>query len=219
MEFKNIKWPETIFITGIGTDVGKSYATGWLAREMSEVGHSVTTQKFVQTGNTDQSEDILIHRKIMGIAPTTLDLTKISAPYLLSYPASPHLAARIDEEELKPELITEATRVLHRHYAHVLIEGAGGLMVPLKEDYLTIDYIRDNKLPAILVVNGALGSINDTLLSLYVMAHYHIDIFGVIYNPHFDKDKKIAEDTRRYLKEWVLNHFPDTLWFEMPTSL
>lgn len=219
MEFKDIKWPDVIFVSGIGTDVGKSYATGWLAREITAAGHSVTTQKAIQTGNTEYSEDIMIHRKIMKTSPTTLDKTKISAPYLFSYPASPHLAARLDKSEIKTENITEATRVLLSHFHHILIEGAGGLMVPLKGDYLTIDYIRDNHLPVILVTNGALGSINDTLLSLYTMAHYHVDIFGVVYNPHFDKDKTIAEDTKLYLKEWVLNHYPSTLWFEMPKSL
>lgn len=219
MNFEDIKWPETIFITGIGTDVGKSYATGWLAREISAAGHSVITQKAVQTGNTDMSEDILIHRKIMKIAPTTFDLTKITSPIIYSYPASPHLAARLDNEELKPELITEATRVLHRQYRHVLIEGAGGIMVPLKKDYLTVDYVKQHHIPTILVTNGALGSISDTLTSLYVLAHHHIDIFGVIYNPYFDKDKKIAEDAKEYLKDWVISHFPDTLWFEMPKSL
>lgn len=219
MNFKDIKWPETIFVTGIGTDVGKSFATGWLAREIAAAGHSVITQKAIQTGNTDISEDIAIHRRIMGIPQTTLDLTKITSPLLFSYPASPHLAARLDNTEVKTELITEATRVLHRQYAHVLIEGAGGVMVPLKGDYLTIDYIRDNKLPVILVTNGALGSISDTLINLYTLAHYHLDIFGVVYNPHFDKDKKIAADAKEYMRDWVINHYPDTLWFEMPQSL
>ena len=219
MDFKDIKWPETIFITGIGTDVGKSYATGWLAREISAAGHNVITQKAVQTGDTETSEDIHIHRRIMNCGLTTFDMTKITSPYLFSYPASPHLAARIDNSEIKTDTITEATRILHKHYPHVLIEGAGGLMVPLKGNYLISDYIRENKLPAILVTNGKLGSISDTLLNLYAMAHNGINIFGVIYNPYFDKDKKIAAETRHYLKEWVLNHFPHTLWFEMPEHL
>lgn len=219
MEFKDIKWPETLFITGIGTNVGKSYATGWLAREITAAGHQVITQKAVQTGNTEISEDIQIHRKIMNSGLTTFDMTKITSPYLFSYPASPHLAARMDGEEIKVETITEATRILHKHYPHVLIEGAGGLMVPLKGDYLMLDYIRENRLPAILVTNGKLGSISDTLLNLYVMAHNGINIFGVIYNPYFDSDKKIAAETRQYLKEWVLHHYPHTLWFEMPDKL
>lgn len=219
MDFKDIKWPETVFVTGIGTGVGKSYATGWLAREITAAGHSVTTQKIAQTGNTDLSEDIKTHRKIMGISPTTLDLTKISAPYLFTHKAAPHLAAKIDNSEIKGETIAEATRVLHKHYPHVIIEGAGGIMVPLKGDYLTIDYIRQHKIPVILVTNGSLGSINPTLLTLYALAHYNIDIFGVVYNPHFDKDKLVATEAKEYLRDWVLHHYPGTLWFEMPDSL
>lgn len=219
MNFEDIKWPELLFVTGIGTDVGKTYATGWLAREMAKAGHSVITQKLVQTGNFDVSEDIRMHRKIMGIPMQTLDMTKITSPLLFSYPASPHLAAKLEETEIKIELVTEASRILKRHYHHILIEGAGGLMVPLKGDHLTIDYIKEHKLPIILVTNGELGSISDTLVNLYAMAHYGINIFGVVYNPHFDKDKKIAQETRRYLKEWVQHHYPHTLWFEMPETL
>lgn len=219
MEFKDIRWPETIFVTGIGTDMGKTYATGWLAREMAAAGHSVITQKAVQTGNTDASDDIKKHRKIMNLAPTTFDLTKITSPYLFAYPASPHLAARIEKSEIKGATIAEATRILHKNYKHVLIEGAGGLMVPLKGDYLTVDYIKEHKLPTILVTNGSLGSISHTLLNLFALAKFGIDIFGVIYNPYFDDDKIIAEETKTYLKEWVLHHFPDTLWFEMPKDL
>ncbi len=58
-------FPKALFITGIGTDVGKSYATGWLAKEIAATGKSVITQKLIQTGNRDVSEDIEIHRRIM----------------------------------------------------------------------------------------------------------------------------------------------------------
>lgn len=216
MNFEDIKWPETIFITGIGTHVGKSYATGWLAREMKACGHSVITQKAVQTGCQDVSEDIRLHRKIMGIPLHTFDLTKISAPYIFKYQASPHLSARLENVDIKSDIISEATRIMHRQFKHVLLEGAAGLMAPIKGDYLMIDYMREHKLPAILVTNGSFGSISHTLMNLYTMAHYGINIFGVIYNPHFDFDKKIAEETKSYLKEWVLHHYPNTLWFEMP---
>ena len=60
------KWPRKIFVTGIDTDAGKSYATGWLARRINENGGSAMTMKFVQTGNSGFSEDIAIHRRIMA---------------------------------------------------------------------------------------------------------------------------------------------------------
>ena len=219
MKFEDIKWPERLFIGGIGTDVGKTFATGWLAREMAAAGHSVITQKLIQTGCIDESEDIRMHRKIMNLPVLTVDHTKITSPFIFKYPASPHLAAEMEDVIIKVELIDEATRLLEKQYKHVLIEGAGGLMTPLKHDYLTIEYVKERKLPTVLVTNGRLGSISDTLLSLYALAHSRIKIFAVIYNPHFDKDRKIAEETRRYLREWVLHHYPDTLWMEMPESI
>lgn len=210
-----IKWPERLFITGIDTDAGKSYATGWLARHMMDMGLSVITQKFVQTGNQEFSEDIQVHRRIMGIEPQTVDLLHLTAPVIFSYPASPELAARIDNTEIDFKLIEQATDTLLQQYDHVLIEGAGGLMVPLKGDYLTIDYIRDHKLPTILVTNSTLGSINHTLLSLKAIKDYDIELFAVIYNHYFDKDKPISEDTRDYTYRWIKNHFPGTHFIDM----
>ena len=100
---------EKYFITGIGTDIGKSYATGWLANKLVAEGKSVITQKFIQTGNKDMSEDILLHRKIMNIPLQTEDLLHITAPVILSYPASPHLAAKIDKTSIDLSAIEDAT--------------------------------------------------------------------------------------------------------------
>ncbi len=214
MELKQIAYPAKLFITGIDTDAGKSFATGWLAKNIMAKGESVITQKFVQTGNRDFSEDIEVHRKIMGIPPTTVDKLKITAPVIFTYPASPDLAARIDGKELDLALIEDATATLSRQYNHVLIEGAGGIMVPLKGEYLTIDYIRDHKLPVLLVTNGRLGSINHTLLSLKAIADEGIELFAVLYNTYFDKDKVICKDTREYISKWLSSHFPKALYLE-----
>ena len=212
----DIDWPKAVFITGIGTDVGKSYATGWLAREINRNGGNAITQKFIQTGCREFSEDITVHRRIMGIEMQTVDLLHVTAPIIFSYPASPDLASAIDGRELDLGLADRATGTLLETYSHVLIEGAGGVMVPLKGDYLTIDYIADRRLPAVVVTNGALGSVSDTLLTLTAMKNAHIPIVALVYNPHFDKDKTIADDTRRYLRHWLGLHCPATAYIEMP---
>ncbi len=211
-------FPKALFITGIGTDVGKSYATGWLAKEIAATGKSVITQKLIQTGNRDVSEDIEIHRRIMGIPMQSVDLCRVTAPIILSYPASPPLAAKIDGIELDYGVASAATDTLLNKYDHVLIEGAGGLMVPLKERYLTIDYITGHKLPTVVVTNGRLGSISDTLLTLSALAAAGADVFAVIYNPYFDKDKTIADETLGYLSAYVQEKFPDTLFLSMPAD-
>ncbi|MDE7442163.1 MAG: dethiobiotin synthase [Muribaculaceae bacterium] len=214
MTLSEIEIPKTIFITGIDTDAGKSFATGWLAKQIMQQGKSVITQKFVQTGNQDRSEDIEVHRKIMGIPMTEADMRNVTAPVIFTYPASPDLAARIDGRELDLDVIAQASATLEKEYDHLIIEGAGGIMVPLKGEYLTIDYIREHRLPVVLVTNGRLGSINHTLLSLKAIADEGIRLFAVAYNTFFDKDKVICEDTRRYIREWLDSHFPDTLYLE-----
>lgn len=212
---ENKKWPSKIFITGIDTDAGKSYATGWLANLINREGGNAMTMKFVQTGNKDFSEDIEVHRKIMGIEPAAVDLIHLTAPEIFSYPCSPELAARIDGREIDFRLITDAADQLNREYDTVIIEGAGGLMVPLKGDYLTLDYIREHRLPVVLVTNGKLGSINHTLMSLYAIKHAGITLQAVIYNSYFDKDKIIAQDTRNYIKHWLDTYFDGTEFLEM----
>ncbi|MDE6339021.1 MAG: dethiobiotin synthase [Muribaculaceae bacterium] len=217
VNFKEISFPSRLFITGIDTDAGKSYATGWLARGMLNAGLNVVTQKFVQTGNIDTSEDIEIHRKLTGTGFLQADTLHLTAPQIFTYPASPDLAARIDKKELDLTAIDNATDKLSTMYDNVLIEGAGGLMVPLKGEYLTIDYIKEHNLPTVLVTNGRLGSINHTLLSLFALQQYSIHIFAVIYNAHFDKDEIICADTRDYIQSWLSSHSPSTLFLEMPS--
>lgn len=210
-----MQWPERLFITGIDTDAGKSYVTGRLAVMMMQDGLNPITQKFVQTGNRDVSEDIEVHRRIMGTGRLPVDEQRLTAPLIYTYPASPELAASIDGTVVDTDRIAECTELLMREYDHVLIEGAGGLMVPLKGDYLTIDYIRDHNLPVVLVTNATLGSINHTLLALNAISTHGLKLFAVVFNHHFDNDMPIAEDTHRYVKSWIERHNPDTLFIDV----
>lgn len=214
--------PSAVFVTGIGTDVGKSIATGWIARELQNYfgeKDTVITQKLIQTGNREMSEDIETHRRIMGTELLSRDLDHTTAPLILSYPSSPDLAESIDGVDVDYDIATNCTAVLLKEFHHVLIEGAGGLMVPLKRRYLTADYIVDRKLPVILVTNGQLGSINHTLLTLESLIQRGIEIYAVVYNPYFDKDKTISSHTRKYLKEWLSEKIPATYYVEMPEKI
>lgn len=205
------------FVSGIDTGIGKSYATGYIARKWNEEGVRTITQKFIQTGNTDISEDIELHRKIMGIPLLQDDLLGLTMPEIFTYPCSPHLAAEIDGREIDFGKIEEATAQLASKYDAVLLEGAGGLMVPLTRDYLTIDYIADKKLPLIFVTSGKLGSINHTLLSLEAIAKRGINLYMVAYNmfPKEDDDR-ISRDTEDYIRNYLKEHFSDTKFVKVP---
>lgn len=208
---------ETIFISGIDTDAGKSYCTAWLARQMMDRGLTVVTQKFIQTGNVGRSEDIELHRRLCGTGPLPEDADLTTSPIIFSYPASAQLAARLDGKEIDLSLVDRSQQILSSRYDVVLIEGAGGLMVPVTDEFLTIDYISSRHLPLALVTNGVLGSINHTILSLEAIAARGIELKYLLYNTHFDTDAVIAEDTRGFISRYLARHFPATELLIVPT--
>ena len=99
----------------------------------------------------------------------------------------------------------------------VLVEGAGGLMVPLTDDMLTIDYVAARRLPLILVTSGRLGSVNHTLLSLEAVRSRGIELKILAYNlfPEND-DALIRNDTREYLAQYLSKNFPDASLLDIP---
>lgn len=206
---------EIIFVSGIGTNVGKSYATGWLANKLNSEKKNAITLKMIQTGNDGYSEDIDIHRKIMGLPLLDEDKDFTTAPIIMTYPASPHLAAKIDHCTIDLSKIDRSTEKLFEKYDTILMEGAGGLMVPITETYTTIDYIREHNLPLALVTNGQLGSISHTLLALEAIKTRQIKLRYVVYNPYFDEDKIIAEETQKYLGKFLKKNFPETEYLIM----
>ncbi len=205
------------FISGIDTDAGKSYATGFLARELNANGKRTITQKLIQTGNIGHSEDIDLHRKIMGIDFTEEDREGLTMPEIFSYPASPHLASRLDNRPIDFDKIAEATRELSQRYEIVLLEGAGGLMVPLTEELLTIDYVAQQGYPLIFVTSGKLGSINHTLLSFEAIRSRSIELHTVMYNLYPTvEDKTIQEDTQAFIRKYMAQHFPQAEFVVVP---
>ena len=205
------------FISGIDTGIGKTYTTGYLAKLWNEQGQKTITQKLIQTGNTDISEDIEQHREIMGMGWFAEDQSKLTMPEIFTYPASPHLATQIDGREIDFQKIADATQQLAEKYDLVLLEGAGGLMVPLTTDLLTIDYIAEKKFPVILVSSGRLGSINHTLLSLEALKIRGLELYALAYNLNDEsQDALISQDTAAYLKAYLAQHFPKALWIDIP---
>lgn len=203
------------FISGIDTEIGKTVATGYLAKQLLDQGINVITQKLVQTGNVGQSEDIIKHRQMMG-KTFPEDEQGLTAPQIFSYPASPHLATKLDGRALDFTAIEQATEVLQSRYDVVLLEGAGGLMVPLTEEKLSIDYVAEKKYPIILVTSGRLGSINHTLLSLFAIQQYQLDVYAVVFNcVHDAQDQMIADETKRYLKNYLKQNFSHAKWIEL----
>ena len=205
------------FVSGIDTNIGKSYVTGWLAAQWNSQGIRTITQKLIQTGNEDISEDIELHRRIMACGLLPEEIAGLTMPEIYSYPCSPHLAAEIDGRPIDFGKIRKATETLSEKYDAVLLEGAGGLMVPLTRGLLTIDYARTNSYPVILVTSGRLGSINHTLLSLEALKSRNMTLKALVFNDFpVEEDTRIADDTRQYLENYINMYFPDSEYIRVP---
>jgi len=200
----------TLFISGIDTNIGKSVATACLYKKMLAEGIRVITQKLIQTGCTDLSEDIEMHRKIAGVPFSEEDKQGLTCPYIFTHPCSPHLAAEIDGQVIDISYLTACTGQLEALYDVVLLEGAGGLMVPLSREMLTIDYVAEQKYPVILVTSGRLGSLNHTLLSLEALKNRNMKLHSIIYNQYPSSDELIEADSLRFIREHCEKYFPDT---------
>lgn len=217
-----------LFISGIDTDIGKTYATGMLAKALMEQGTSVITQKLVQTGVSVNpmtgemgiADDIMTHRQLMNIPLQPCDLDFTTCAHRYEKPASPHLASRLSKQTLDPEVITSATKSLQADYEVVLLEGAGGLLVPITEQLFVLDYIAAQGYPILLVTSGRLGSINHTLLSLEAITQRGLQVHTVIYNHIHDDtdntDAEIANSTIEFLQNHLQQYYPTTHWLQLP---
>lgn len=211
------------FISGIDTGCGKTYITGLLAKHLLKNHKKVITTKLIQTGNESISEDIKEHRKLMGVDYFPEDRNFETCPYVLHYPASPHLAAGLENKIINITKIRQHLTKLLRRYDIVLSEGAGGLMVPISQNYLITDYLKKYNIPLILISSSKLGSINHTLLSIQACISLKLNLHTIIYNELPQSDKIIAEDTFQYLKEYLKLNLPKvkilhTDIFQYPTS-
>lgn len=208
---------KTYFVGGIDTNIGKTVATGYVAAQWQREGYSVMTQKLVQTGNPHISEDIVQHRSLMGMGLIEDDYQGWTMPQVFAYPASPHLAAKLEGRAVDLSAIDRATQYLEQRYDRVLVEGAGGLLVPLTDTLLTLDYVQQKQWPIILVTTGRLGSINHSLLSLQAIAQRQLRLEAVAYNHlHDHEDERIAQDTLQYLRQYVQQHHPHAHFMTIP---
>jgi dethiobiotin synthetase len=172
-----------IFVTGTGTGVGKTVVCGLLAGFLRARGMRVTTQKWVETGVTDGPSDIDVHQRLMGDPGVAAEPPPADrCPYRFSLPASPHLAAALENRRVDPAVIESAFRRLAETHDAVLVEGAGGFLVPLSEELLTGDLVARIGLPVLVVAGNRLGCVNDVLLTVEAVRRRGIPLLGLVFN-------------------------------------
>lgn len=171
------------FITGTDTGVGKTVTTACLLSLYRKHRLNVGVMKPVETGvDPECSSSANSDAKfLMEIAQCSDPLSQV-CPVRLKTPASPLQAAEIENRSIDIDRIFSCFHQLADKYDHLLVEGVGGLLVPIKSDYLVCDLIRDLGLPLLVVARNALGTLNHTLLTLRAAQQAGIPIRGVILN-------------------------------------
>ena len=188
-----------IFITATNTNIGKTYTTKLLLREFASRGLKVGVFKPIETGVLDEPQDakeLLLLVKELNHSLWSLDIDDI-APITYSLAASPFVASQNTPLDLKK--IISKLEELESFCDIVIIEGAGGLFVPIDENTMMIDLIVSLRAHAVLVTHCSLGCINDTLLSKYALERRNIP-HKVIFNCR-DIDNDFSHVSEPYFKK------------------
>lgn len=226
-----------LFITGTDTEIGKTLIVAILSLGLRKQGLNVCPVKPIATGGVlDEgvlvSPDALIYRRISGIYEPATALS----PFCYRHPASPHLAAEMENRPIKPEAVKEALHSLAKKYAALLVEGIGGWLVPITYSYKVADFARDLRLPVLLVSANRLGTINHTLLTLESIRARGLNPAGVIFThptPSSDSsiEKNNIETIRRVGQIDILGAVPhlgrnaertetsDSLWLRVKDTI
>jgi dethiobiotin synthetase len=172
--------PDGFFVTGTGTEVGKTVVAAALARTLAGAGRRVAVFKPAVTGLEEGGEaDHELLRRAAGSAQSDAEI----APYRYGPPASPHLAAALAGEEIEPERLRAAARAAGAGAEALVCEGVGGFLVPLAPGYLVRDLAVDLGLPLLVAASPGLGTINHTLLTLESARAAGLEVRAVVLTP------------------------------------
>ncbi len=192
-----------LFVTGTDTAVGKTVVTGGIAAALRAEGMNVGVMKpvvagLVQHEGRDISEDVRFLETAAGI----IEEEDLIAPYRLPLPAAPQLAAEQAGVVIDPAHMLEAARTLERRCDLLLVEGAGGWLVPIRTDYLMRDLARDLAAPVLVVARMTLGTINHTVLTVEAVQAAGLPVLGIVLNGRDPVEPdEVAEENPRLIRE------------------
>lgn len=176
-----------IFITGTDTGVGKTVATLVLATLLQDQGYNVGVMKPVQCGG----DDAAFLKKSLRLSDQLVEIN----PCFARDPLSPHLAFQREKRKIDVGKVLTAYGRLKQRHDIVLVEGAGGLMAPLRDDYFVADLVRDLDLELVIVARLGLGTINHTLLTIEQARGQGLEVRGVLFSETSSRKRGISERT------------------------
>lgn len=202
-----------LFITGTDTGVGKTFVAAGLARCLREQGIRPGVLKPVETGCALRGgkripRDGAFLRHMAGATEPFDEIV----PYRLRAPLAPQVAAEREGVRIRIDRIDRAFRVISARHTCTLVEGAGGILVPVTRRTTMVDLMKKFKLPVLLVSRIGLGTLNHTLLTLYYLAQYRIPVAGIVFNDPDGCRDLSARSNPATLEQWssepILGNIP-----------
>jgi dethiobiotin synthetase len=189
--------PESCFVTGTDTGVGKTFVVSRIVAALRKEGVDTVGMKPICCGDRDDAE--VLHRASDGV----VSINEIN-PFWLRTPAAPYTAATIEGRMIDLALIHESFARLRSSHQRVIVEGVGGWRVPIARDYFVSDLARDFALPVVVVVANRLGAINHTLLTVESIRATGLECAGMILNHVTPKENHPATVTNRSILEEIV---------------
>ena len=177
-----------IFVTGTDTEIGKTVIAGGLAAILKQTGANVGVMKPISTGDMTDAE----YLKHVTQVDDPLHLIN---PVSLCHPLAPSVSANIEGKLVDMLEISKAYSILKQKYDYLIVEGVGGIAVPINDDKLVVDLIKYLGLPIIIVANAGLGTINHTMLTVEYARQHQITILGIVLNMFQSEKTSLAELT------------------------
>jgi dethiobiotin synthetase len=182
-----------VFVTGTGTEVGKTVVAGVIARSRAAAGHNVAVFKPAVSGLDEGGEpDHAVLRRAAGSFQTDDEI----APYRYGPPVSPHLGAELAGETIDRDRLLSAARAASVGADFLVCEGVGGLMVPLTLGYLIRDLVRELAIPVVIAAPPGLGTINHTLMTIESARAVGLEVAAVVLTP-WPADPRVTERSNR----------------------
>ena len=184
------------FITGTDTGVGKTLVAGGIAALLKNKGINVGVMKPIATGckwvdNNLVSEDAVFLKSITNVE----DEYALINPVNFEQSLAPSIAARLSNTKIDIEKIHTSYDILCERHDYMIVEGIGGLLVPIDEYYFVVDMAEEMELPVIVVCSPTLGTINHTLLTVSYARQHGLDVKGIIINESAENCDIIVNDT------------------------
>jgi dethiobiotin synthetase len=202
-----------VFVTGTGTEVGKTVVAAVIARTLAGEGKRVAVFKPAVTGLDEPpadgptSADIdrfsarrLLDHESLRVASGSEQSDDEIAPYRYGPAASPHLAAAQAGEEIDRRRLLDAARAAAKSADTLICEGVGGLLVPLSRDYLVRDLAVELALPLVIAASPGLGTINHTLLTIEAARAARLEVAAVVLTPWPDEPSRIELSNRETIE-------------------